>query len=146
VRVRAVLGEYPDALVVPAQAVIDGGQIGNYVYVIGSGSASGGAAQGGPTVAQRVLVQVLDEYRGLKVIRAGLEPGQQVVVEGLQMIARPGQPVQVEERPFDELVRVPEVMETTLEQDLIRQGVIRFPEATAAPISPATPAPAPRQP
>jgi len=146
VRVRAVLGEYPDALVVPAQAVIDGGQIGNYVYVIGSGSASGGAAQGGPTVAQRVLVQVLDEYRGLKVIRAGLEPGQQVVVEGLQMIARPGQPVQVEERPFDELVRVPEVMETTLEQDLIRQGVIRFPEATAAPTSPATPAPAPRQP
>ena len=150
VRVRAVLGEFPDALVVPSQAVIDGGQIGNYVYVIAAPSAkgaeAGAAAQSAGTVAQRVLVQVLEEYRGLKVIRTGLEPGQLVVVEGLQMIARPGQPVEVEERPFDEMVRIPGVMETTLDQDLIREGIIRFPGAAASP-APSTPsAPAAAQP
>ena len=136
VRVRVVIGEYPDVLVVPSQAVIDGGQIGSYVYVTVPGTGEGAGRQ----VTSRVLVQVLDEYRGIKVIRAGLEPGQLVVVEGLQMIARPGQPVEVDEQSFDRVVRVPDGPSTRVDSELMKEGVLRFstPNMASVPESPTT--------
>jgi hypothetical protein len=46
-----------------------------------------------------VKVNPVDDYQGLRVLESGLDDGQKVIVEGLQLV-RPGQEVKVEEVPL----------------------------------------------
>lgn len=87
VKVLMTIGEYPDIVVVPEESVIET-QAGSVVSVVGDDGR----------VATR-RVQALETYKGLRVIDSGLEPGQRVIVAGLQM-ARPGTLVQVEETDY----------------------------------------------
>ncbi len=81
--VRLLLGENPDALLVPERAV-GTDQRGSYVFVLGPESK----------VEQR-YVQIGAMYPGkLLLIEEGLKPGEQIVVEGLQRL-RPGIEVEV---------------------------------------------------
>lgn len=83
VQTAAVVGEYRDALVVPERAVVEG-QSGPTVYVVGAGNK-----------VDVARVEVLDTYQGLRVLGSGVEAGQKVIVEGLQLV-RPGQEVKTE--------------------------------------------------
>ena len=81
IKATLTVGEYVDALVVPEQAVLEG-QEGTRVFVV---DASKKVA-----VAK---VRPLDSYRGLRVLESGLEAGQKVIVEGVQLV-RAGQSVE----------------------------------------------------
>jgi multidrug efflux pump subunit AcrA (membrane-fusion protein) len=94
VKTLSEIGTYEKAVVVPEGAVIEG-QAGPTVFVVND--------QGEVT---RVAVHPIDTYQGLRVIDDGLEPGQRVVVEGLQLI-RPGIKVKVVEKALDDAVRTP---------------------------------------
>lgn len=87
VKVLMTIGEYRDIVVVPEESVVET-QAGSVVSVVGDD---------GRVAARRV--QVLETYKGLRAIDAGLEPGEAVIVEGLQM-ARPGTQVRVEETQY----------------------------------------------
>jgi membrane fusion protein (multidrug efflux system) len=87
-RVRANIGSYGDVIVVPEKAVMEG-QAGATVYVVDQSHR-----------VAPVRVKPIDVYRGMRVIESGLEPGQKVVVEGIQLI-RAGQTVKVDEVPLD---------------------------------------------
>jgi RND family efflux transporter MFP subunit len=76
VKSNALIGERKDALVIPERALIEG-QEGTTVFVVD--------AQG---VVDRVKVTPAETYRGLRVIDAGLRPGQKVIVEGTQLVRR----------------------------------------------------------
>jgi membrane fusion protein (multidrug efflux system) len=91
VKVNTEIGEYQGAIVVPEKAVVQG-QAGASVFVVDDKD----------TVVPTV-VKPVDVYQGLRVLEAGLEPGQRVIVEGLQLI-RPGLKVQAEEVPLDQAV------------------------------------------
>ncbi|MFW6126924.1 MAG: efflux RND transporter periplasmic adaptor subunit [Thermodesulfobacteriota bacterium] len=81
--VRLLLGENPDALLVPERAV-GTDQRGSYVFVLGPDNK----------VEQR-YVQIGALYPGkLLLIESGLKPGEKIVVEGLQRL-RPGIEVEV---------------------------------------------------
>jgi len=84
VQARANIGEYPHAIVVPERAVMEG-QTGSSVYVVDAHDRIG-----------VVNVKAVDTYQGLRVIESGLEAGQQVVVEGFQLV-RPGMTVKATE-------------------------------------------------
>jgi membrane fusion protein (multidrug efflux system) len=83
VKVAVKYGEVKDAIVVPEQAVMEA-QGGQVVYTVD--------AQGKVALA-RVKATLL--HNGLRVIESGLEPGQRVIVEGIQLV-RPGMVVRVE--------------------------------------------------
>jgi RND family efflux transporter MFP subunit len=88
VKVYARVGEAPDAVVVPEQAVIEM-QAGPTVYTVDKdGKVASVAVRAGFT------------YEGLRVVESGLEPGQQVIVEGLQMV-RSGMAVKTQPAALD---------------------------------------------
>lgn len=71
------VGEVEDAIVVPEQAVVES-QAGPTVYTVdGQGKVS------------VVPVKATFTYEGLRVLESGLQPGAQVIVEGMQLV-RPG--------------------------------------------------------
>jgi membrane fusion protein, multidrug efflux system len=80
VRARIVVGEYVDAVVVPEQAVTEG-QEGARVLVVDAHDK----------VEARKVVAI-DVYQGLRVLESGLDAGERVIVEGIQLV-RPGQTV-----------------------------------------------------
>jgi RND family efflux transporter MFP subunit len=82
------VGEAHDAVVVPEQAVIET-QAGPSVYTVD--------AQGKVALA---MVKATFVYQGLRVLESGLQPGQKVVVEGLQLV-RPGIAVKAEPAASD---------------------------------------------
>jgi RND family efflux transporter MFP subunit len=86
VQAEATLGSLPDAVVVPEQAVLQT-QAGSIVLVVDKDSRIATAR-----------VQAAEAQDGIRVIESGLDAGQKVVVEGLQL-ARPGMKVQTELAP-----------------------------------------------
>jgi membrane fusion protein (multidrug efflux system) len=84
-RVRAIVEERPAATLVPQVAVQDL-QGAKTVLVVGEGDK----------VALRT-VTIAEPYEDFYIVRAGLEPGERVIVEGIQK-ARPGQQVKPESR------------------------------------------------
>jgi RND family efflux transporter MFP subunit len=74
VKVNAKVGEVKDAIVVPEQAVVEM-QAGPTVYTVDK--------QGKVAV---VPVRATFTHEGLRVVESGLEPGQAVIVEGLQLV------------------------------------------------------------
>lgn len=136
VKVESKAGEFKDAVVVPEQAVIET-QAGPRVYLVdGQGTVS------------VVPVKASYTYQGLRVLEAGVEPGQRVIVEGLQLV-RAGATVKAEPAP-------PEVYDAaSAETAPAAPAPAKAPEApakaggTAAPAAPpaaapaAAPAPAP---
>jgi RND family efflux transporter MFP subunit len=80
VPVRMILGERPDALLVPKPALVEN-QAGQQVYVVDKDNK----------VVTRT-VEVGQPYKGQWVIKSGLEKGERVIVEGLQKV-RPGRVV-----------------------------------------------------
>jgi membrane fusion protein (multidrug efflux system) len=81
VRVRLLGATRPNAVKVPARAVLEGPQ-GKYVYVATDGKAIPKPVQPGDQVADGWIV-------------AGLNPGDPVIVDGMARIFFPGAPVQV---------------------------------------------------
>lgn len=80
-RVRLILDDVPDSLVIPEEAIVLQGEK-TLVWVVEDGKA----------VSREVTVGQRDAGRAQ--IMAGLEPGDQVVTSGLQKIHFDGQPVQ----------------------------------------------------
>ena len=93
--VRVVLqgAKRPQALVVPQRAVLDNPQ-GKYVYVVGQNDKGMTIAQPQP-VEVGEWVQLEGDLNNAWVIRSGLKPGQQVIVDGTARIFFPGMPVQL---------------------------------------------------
>jgi membrane fusion protein (multidrug efflux system) len=89
VKADVKMGEARDAVVVPEQAVVET-QAGPTVYAVDP--------QGKVAV---VLVRATLTYEGLRVLESGLEPGQPVIVEGLQLV-RAGMTVKTEPAPPQE--------------------------------------------
>jgi RND family efflux transporter MFP subunit len=89
VKADVKMGEAKDAVVVPEQAVVET-QAGPTVYTVD--------AQGKVAV---VSVKATLIYEGLRVLESGLEPGQPVIVEGLQLV-RAGMTVKTEPAPPQE--------------------------------------------
>jgi RND family efflux transporter MFP subunit len=83
IKTTMIVGQYVDAVVVPEQAVLEG-QEGTRVFVVD--------AENKVDVAK---VTGVDSYRGLRVLEVGLEAGQRVIVEGVQLV-RQGQKVKPE--------------------------------------------------
>jgi RND family efflux transporter MFP subunit len=90
VKADVKVGEAKDAVVVPEQAVIET-QAGPTVYTVDG--------QGKVAVAP---VRATFTYEGLRVLESGLEPGQQVIVEGRQLV-RAGMTVKTEPASPDAL-------------------------------------------
>jgi membrane fusion protein, multidrug efflux system len=89
IKASVIVGEYVDAIVVPEQAVLEG-QEGTRVYVVDAANK-----------VESVKVNPVDDYGGLRVLESGLEAGQRVIVEGIQLV-RAGQEVDVEkEAPME---------------------------------------------
>lgn len=107
-----------EGLLIPAEAV-GTDQADQFVYVLGEGD-----------IAERRVVELGPDAYGLRVVRAGLEPGERVVVEGIQRV-RPGAAVS------------PEL--TTLEPDESDQSGIVPPSAYPTPDPPASEAPQTRE-
>jgi RND family efflux transporter MFP subunit len=94
VKVSSKVGEVRDAIVVPEQAVVET-QAGPTVYTVDE--------QGKVKVTP---VRATFTHEGLRVIESGLQPGQQVIVEGLQLVrtgmtvkTRPASPAAPESVP-----------------------------------------------
>jgi membrane fusion protein (multidrug efflux system) len=83
VLVRLILGQKPDALLIPKAALLET-QSGKHVLVV----------NGNDKVESRP-VQVGSSYEGRWIIESGLDKGERVIVEGLQKV-RPGTTVTVE--------------------------------------------------
>jgi len=81
-QVRLHLGEKPDALLIPAQSLVET-QAGTHVFVVGKDDK----------VAHR-SVEVGTSYEQRRVIRKGLKQGERVIIEGLQKV-KPGMAVRV---------------------------------------------------
>jgi membrane fusion protein (multidrug efflux system) len=88
VKATVVIGEYVDAVVVPEQAVVEG-QEGARVFVVDAANK-----------VQVQKVSAIDAYQGLRVLESGLDAGQRVIVEGIQLV-RPGQSVKPIEAPLE---------------------------------------------
>jgi membrane fusion protein (multidrug efflux system) len=92
VRVALIGAIKVGAIAVPQRAVLDG-PAGKYVYVVSPG-------QNGMTVAMQKNVTLgewidLDaEHKNYWILRSGLEPGDEVIVDGVARIFFPGMPVQ----------------------------------------------------
>lgn len=83
VKADVKVGEVKDAVVVPEQVVIEN-QAGSSVYTVDG--------QGKVAIA---MVKATFLYEGLRVLESGIQPGQKVIVEGLQFV-RPGITVKAE--------------------------------------------------
>src|SRR5262249_9024578 len=92
IRAGMTVGEYVDAVVVPEQSVVEG-QEGSRVFVVDAENK-----------VQVVKVSPVDTYQGLRVLESGLESGQRVIVEGIQLV-RQGQVVKLVETPLDQFIR-----------------------------------------
>ncbi|HLW11645.1 MAG TPA: efflux RND transporter periplasmic adaptor subunit, partial [Casimicrobiaceae bacterium] len=133
VRVRVVLDEIPDALLVPQRAVTEllGKQ---FVSVIGADNK-----------AEQRLVTLGDRIGELWVVKSGLKPGERIVVEGMQK-APPGTivaPTMITEAQLDQ-ASTPVVASPP-------SSPAASPKAATAPpspqaVSPGAPAPAPAAP
>jgi membrane fusion protein (multidrug efflux system) len=88
IKANLTIGKYVGAIVVPEQAVLSG-QEGPHVFVV---DASNKVAS--------VKVKPVDDYQGLRVLESGLEAGQKVIVDGIQLV-RPGQTVEAAEEPLE---------------------------------------------
>ena len=88
VKAAIIVGEYVDAVVVPEQAVAEG-QEGARVFVVDAENK-----------VQIQKVAAIDAYQGLRVLESGLDAGQRVIVEGVQLV-RPGQTVELIEEPIE---------------------------------------------
>lgn len=88
VKSRARVGEVKDAIVVPEQAVIET-QAGPTVFAVDK--------QGKVAI---VAVRASFTHEGLRVIESGLQPGQDVIVEGMQMV-RNGMTVKTQPAALD---------------------------------------------
>jgi RND family efflux transporter MFP subunit len=88
VKANARVGEVRDAIVVPEQSVIET-QAGPTVYTVDK--------QGKVVV---VAVKASFAYQGLRVLESGLQPGQEVIVEGMQL-ARAGMTVKTRPAALD---------------------------------------------
>jgi membrane fusion protein, multidrug efflux system len=93
IRAGMIIGEYADAVVVPEQSVV-AGQEGSRVFVVDADNK-----------VRVVRVNPVDVYQGLRVFDSGLESGQKVIVEGIQLV-RPGQKVEPVETPLENYIRV----------------------------------------
>jgi len=91
-RVMLRLGERPDALVVPEEAIVPQGE-SPYVYTLQPGK------DGGTTVVQRVAVRLGARHDGMVEVREGLNPGDTVVTAGQQRVQRDGMAVRVVDLP-----------------------------------------------
>ena len=89
-RVRLLGGEPVEALLIHEQALLTD-QDRRYVYVLGEGN-----------VAIRREVSLGPQVEGLRVVAAGLGPGERVIVNGVRKIFFPGQPVAPREVPMDQ--------------------------------------------
>jgi membrane fusion protein (multidrug efflux system) len=92
IQATITVGEYVDAVVVPEEAVA-AGQEGTRVFVVD-----------GESLVQVAKVNAVDVYQGLRVLESGLEPGQRVIVEGIQMV-RPGQRVTPVDAALDQFIQ-----------------------------------------
>jgi RND family efflux transporter MFP subunit len=86
VRVRVPASKPYQALLVPERALATDQDI-KFVYVVG-----------GDGVATRRNVELGKQRGDMRIVTAGLEPGQRVIVKGLQRV-RPGQKVEAETEP-----------------------------------------------
>jgi RND family efflux transporter MFP subunit len=91
IKATFTIGEYVDAVVVPEQAVVEG-QEGTSAFVVDAANQ-----------VQFAKVKAVDVYQGLRVLESGIEPGQRVIVEGIQLV-RPGQVVTPDEVPLDRFI------------------------------------------
>ena len=91
-RVMLRLGERPDALVVPEEAIVPQGE-SPYVYTVLPGK------DGGTTVVQRVAVQLGARHGVMVEVREGLQAGDTVVTAGQQRVQRDGMAVRVVDLP-----------------------------------------------
>jgi RND family efflux transporter MFP subunit len=125
VQAGMIVGQYVDAVVVPEQAVVEG-QEGSRVYVLNAANK-----------VQVAKVKPVDVYQGLRVLESGLESGQKVVVEGIQLV-RPEQVVEPREVPLEKYIRT-ETSTTTGDQRF-NSGISRVPgrepDARPRPTSP----------
>jgi RND family efflux transporter MFP subunit len=92
IKASLTIGEFVDAVVVPEQAVMEG-QEGSRVFVVDAENK-----------VQVAKVNAVDIYQGLRVLESGLEAGQKVIVEGIQLV-RPGQVVKPVEVPLGQFQR-----------------------------------------
>jgi len=92
IKATMTVGNYVDAVVVPERSVVLG-QEGSRVFVVDEANK-----------VQVVKVNAVDVYQGLRVLDAGLEPGQKVIVEGIQLV-RPGQVVAPELSPLEKYIQ-----------------------------------------
>ena len=81
VRVRMPIAEQPDALIIPARAVLQD-RVGAFVFVVGPDN-----------LVQRRDVKVGEQDGAWTVVEDGLAGDDRVIIDGLQR-ARPGAPVQ----------------------------------------------------
>ncbi len=97
IKATMTIGQYVDAVVVPEQAVVEG-QEGSRVFVVD--------AQNKVQVAK---VKAVDIVGGLRVLDGGLDAGQKVIVEGIQLV-RQGQtvkPVEASLAQFERAISPP---------------------------------------
>ena len=87
------VGEYVDAVVVPEA----GGRRG-------PGRHARLRRRRARTRSQVAKVSAVDSYRGLRVLESGLEAGQRVIVEGVQLV-RPGRRSTSAPRPLEQFIR-----------------------------------------
>jgi RND family efflux transporter MFP subunit len=99
VKVTLNAGDYADVIVVPDQAVVEA-QEGPRVLVVDAQNK-----------VQVAIVKPLDTYEGLLALESGLEAGQKVIVEGIQLV-RPGQTVHAEEADLQKFTRISRASET----------------------------------
>jgi len=92
IKATMTVGNYVDAVVVPERSVVLG-QEGTRVFVVDATNK-----------VQVVKVSAVDVYQGLRVLDAGLEPGQKVIVEGIQLV-RPGQVVDPVLSPLEKYIQ-----------------------------------------
>ena len=88
IKANLTIGKYVDAIVVPEQAVL-AGQEGPHVFIVDASNK-----------VVSVKVQPVDDYQGLRVLESGLEAGQKVIVDGIQLV-RPGQTVETAVEPLE---------------------------------------------
>ncbi len=118
IRAGLIIGEYVDAVVVPEQSVIEG-QEGSRVFVVDAENKM-----------QVVRVKPVDVYQGLRVLESGLEAGQKVIVEGIQLV-RADQKVEATDVPLDNYIRT-ETSASNVDRRFSSQ-VSRLPGAEAEP-------------
>ena len=81
----------PNAIAVPQRAVIDG-PMGKFVYVVGKGKDGKPAAEPRPVIPGE-WVTLEGKDNNAWIIRQGLKPGDQVIIDGMARIFAPGQPI-----------------------------------------------------